>query len=118
MKDLNFATAMELVAAIQAREVSAVEVLDAHLAQIARQNPALNAVVTLDEAGARRRAAAADAALARGEVWGPLHGLPLTLKDGHSTAGLRTTAGYPPLADYVPDKDGTVAARLKGAGAI
>src|SRR5690242_18078771 len=59
-----------------------------------------------------------DAALARRESWGPLHGVPITLKDGHSTAGMRTTAGVPALADYVPVEDGTVAARLKGAGAI
>ncbi|MDQ6804312.1 MAG: amidase family protein, partial [Actinomycetota bacterium] len=81
-------------------------------------NPALNAVVTLDAVAARRRAMEADAALARGEVWGPLHGLPVTLKDAHSTAGMRTTAGYPPLADYVPERDGTVAGLLRGAGAI
>ena len=118
MDSIIFAGATELARAIRAREVSAVEVLDAHLAQIARHNPALNAVVTLDAEGARRRAGAADAALARGENWGPLHGVPLTLKDGHSTAGMRTTAGDPALADYVPTADGTVAARLRAAGAI
>ena len=118
MHDPIFATAADLAAAIRERRVSAGEALDAHLAQIARHNPQLNAVVTLDEEGARNRARAADEALARGEVWGPLHGVPMTLKDGHSTAGMRTTSGYAPLAEYVPGKDGTVAARLKGAGAI
>src|SRR5437588_3379523 len=118
MQDLIFAPATELTTAIRKRQVSATEVLEAHLAQIARENPALNAVVTLDEEGARKRAREADEALARGELWGPLHGLPMTLKDGHSTAGMRTTAGYPPLANYVPEEDGTVAARLKAAGAI
>jgi amidase len=118
MQELAFATATELAAAIRERKVSAVEVLEAHLRQIARHNSALNAVVTLDEEGARHRAREADGALARGESWGPLHGLPMTLKDGHSTAGMRTTAGHPPLAGYVPAADGTVAARLKKAGAI
>lgn len=118
MQDLTSLTATELTAAIRERRVSATDVLDAHLAQIAAHNPALNAIVTPDEEGARRRAREADEALARGEVWGPLHGLPMTLKDGHSTAGMRTTAGYLPLADYVPTEDGTVAARLKAAGAI
>jgi amidase len=118
MTDLIFSTATELANAISDRQVSAVEVLDAHLARIARHNPRLNAVVTLDEEGARLRAREADEALARGEIWGPLHGVPMTLKDGHSTAGIRTTSGYLPLAHYVPAEDGTVAARLKAAGAI
>jgi amidase len=118
MQDLTSTTATELAAAIRERRVSSTEVLGAYLARIARYNPALNAVITLDEEGARQRAREADAALARGELWGPLHGVPMTLKDGHSTAGMRTTAGYPPLAGYVPTEDGTVAARLKAAGAI
>lgn len=118
IKDLVFSPAHELAATIRARRASAVEVLDAHLAQIARRNPALNAIVTLNEEGARKRAAEADAALARGEVWGPLHGVPVTIKDSFATAGLRTTSGYPPLADYIPPEDATVVARVKVAGAI
>lgn len=118
MKDLIFATAHELAAAISERRASAVEVLDAHLAHITRHNPALNAIVTLNEERARVRAREADAALARGEVWGPLHGVPVTIKDSFATAGLRTTSGYPPLADYIPAADATVVARLRAAGAI
>jgi amidase len=118
MNDIVFSTAITLAAAIRCKEVSALEVLEAHLAQIARRNPRLNAIVTLDIAGARQRAQAADQALARGELWGPLHGVPLTLKDSHSVAGMRTTSGYEPLAHYVPAEDGAVAARLKSAGAI
>jgi amidase len=118
MDDIVFSTATTLAAAIREHHVSSNEALDAHLAQIARHNPRLNAVVTLDEEGARLRAREADEALARGEIWGPLHGVPMTLKDGHSTAGMRTTSGYPPLSEYVPKEDGTVAARLKAAGAI
>ncbi len=117
MKDIIFSTAVELAREIRKKQVSALEVLEAHLAQIERHNAALNAIITLDADGARQRARAADEALARGELWGPLHGVPLTLKDVHSTAGMRTTAGFPPLAGYIPPADGTVAARLKAAGA-
>jgi amidase len=116
--DVVFASAVELAAAIRTGAISSQEVVDAHLARIEERNPALNAVVTLDAEGALRRAREADEALARGQVWGPLHGVPYTLKDGHETAGMRTTAGFPPLADYVPDRDGTVAARLKAAGGV
>src|SRR5215831_4773917 len=115
--ELVFASTTQLAAAIRTREVSATEVLQAHLAQIARENPALNAVITLDGDGAEERAREADAALARGEIWGPLHGVPFTLKDAHSTAEMRTTTGFPPL-DHVPKVDSTVTARLKGAGGI
>lgn len=118
MQDLTSITAIELALAIRERHVSSLEALEAYLERIAERNPQLNAIVTLDEEGARRRAAESDAALSRGEMWGPLHGVPMTLKDGHSTAGMRTTAGHPPLAGYIPAEDGTVAARLKEAGAI
>src|SRR6266581_3390894 len=116
--DIVFSNTNQLAAAIRAGHVSAVEVLDAHLAQIERHNPALNAIITLDAEHAQKRARAADAALARGELWGPLHGVPFTLKDAHSTAGMRTTTGFPPLADYVPQEDSTVTACLKAAGGI
>src|SRR4051794_18983825 len=100
MNDIVGATATQLTQRIVRREISATEVLEAHLERISMVNPALNAIITLDEEGARKRAGEADAALARGETWGPLHGLPITLKDCHSTAGIRTTAGFPPLAEY------------------
>ncbi|RJS27250.1 amidase [Corallococcus sp. H22C18031201] len=115
---LVFQSTTELAAAVRERRVTAVEVLEAHLAQAAAHNPALNAVVTRDESAARQRAVEADAALARGESWGPLHGVPITVKDAFSTAGLRTTASFPPLSGYVPTEDATAVARLKRAGAI
>ena len=118
MNNLMFTTAQTLAMDIRHRRVSATEVLEAHLAQIARHNPALNAIITLDEERARKRAEEADAALSKGEVWGPLHGVPVTIKDAIETAGLRTTGGYPPLADYVPSIDAPVVSRLRGAGAI
>jgi amidase len=113
-----FSSTTELAGAIRAGRVSTTEVLNGHLAQIATHNPALNAVVTLDAERAAERAREADEALARGENWGPLHGVPFTLKDAHATAGVRTTTGFPPLANYVPQVDGAVAARLKAAGGI
>src|SRR5436309_861686 len=116
--DIVFSSTTQLAAAIRAGHVSATEVLQAHLAQIDARNPTLNAVITLDAERAYERAREADAALARGEYWGPLHGVPFTLKDAHATAGMRTTTGFPPLADYVPKVDSTVTARLKAAGGI
>ena len=118
MMDIVFSSTIQLAAAIREGHVSATEVLEAHLAQIATHNPALNAIVTMDAERAYKRAHEADEALARGELWGPLHGVPFTLKDAHATAGMRTTTGFPPLADYVPREDSTVTARLKAAGGI
>lgn len=116
--EILFSSTTQLSAAIQARLVSAIEVLEAHFVQIEKHNPALNAIVTVNAEQARERAREADTALARGEVWGPLHGVPFTLKDAHATAGMRTTAGFPPLADYVPPTDGHIATCLKKAGGI
>lgn len=109
--------ARELARRLRDRQLTAVDLLEAQLDRIERHNPALNAVVSLDAGRARRRAEEADAALARGEVWGPLHGVSMTLKDAHDVAGLRTTIGAVPL-DRVAQEDGTVAARLRAAGAI
>src|SRR3989442_4947826 len=116
--DIVFSSTKQLAAAIRAGHVSATEVLEAHLAQIDTHNPALNAIVTMDAERAYERAREADKAMARGELWGPLHGVPFTLKDAHATAGMRTTTGFPPLANYVPQEDSTVTARLKAAGGI
>lgn len=113
-----FASAQELAAAIRTRQLSAVEVLEAHLAQIDKHNPQLNVIVTRDDERARTRAQEADTALARGQVWGPLHGVPITVKDAFATAGMRTTSGNPSWADFVPQTDAPVVARLRAAGAV
>jgi len=118
MDDLVFTSVQKLAETIRNRHVSATEVLDAHLAQIDRHNPRLNVIVTLNRDEARVRASQADAALARGELWGPLHGVPITIKDGFSTAGIRTTSGFPLWADHVPEVDAPVVKRLRTAGAI
>ncbi len=115
---LYFRSAVELAELIRTREVSASEVLEAHLAQIERVNPLVNAIVTLDIAGARAQARAADVALAAGEAVGPLHGLPVVHKDLAETRGMRTTYGSPIYADNVPDFDALIVERLHAAGAI
>jgi len=116
--DLAFYSALELVVAIRNREISSRELLDHYLKRIEQYNPKINALVTLDIERAKKRADEADAALARGEQWGPLHGLPMTIKDTIETAGVRTTAGAPIHADHIPVQDAPAVARLKTAGAI
>ncbi|NEO92949.1 MAG: amidase, partial [Moorea sp. SIO3G5] len=118
MSKLVFLSASELAKAIRDRTVSSVEVLDAHLEHIALHNSKLNAIITLDAENAYQRATEADDALGRGEIWGRLHGVPVTIKDSLETKGLRTTSSYEPLANYVPTQDATVVARLRAAGAI
>ncbi len=118
MTDIAFRPAGELTAAIRNREVSSRELLDHLLERVERLNPRINAVITLDVERARERADAADAALARGESWGPLHGLPITVKDCFETAGLRTTCGAPQLADHVPERNASAVERLLAAGAV
>jgi amidase len=119
MAEYQWAPAWQIAAAIRGGQVSAAEVLAGQLERIARLDADLCAVVTLDAQGARARAAEADKALARGEVWGPLHGVGITIEDIHATAGMRSTfGGYRPFADHVPAQDATVVSRLKAAGAI
>jgi len=116
--EICFLPAGELVRHIHARELSALEVMDAHLAQTERVNPAVNAIVTyLPELG-RSGAQAVDAALARGDDPGPLAGLPVAHKDLAVTRGIRTTFGSPIYRDFVPDVDAIIVERLKRAGAV
>ena len=110
--DLTSAPASALVRAIRAREVSSRELLDAYLERIEQVNPAINAVVTIDAEVAR----AAAEQTARGQELGALHGLPMTVKDVLETAGMRTTSGFPDLAQYVPVRDADAVARLRGQG--
>ena len=111
-------SATELVGLLRTRQLSAREVLDAHLARIERTNPAVNAIVTLLPDRARAQAKDADDALARGEATGLLHGLPIAHKDLVNTAGIRTTFGSPIFADWVPDEDDLLVERIRAAGAI
>ncbi|MFF8369468.1 amidase [Streptomyces lydicus] len=115
---LHHLDATDLAARLRRREISAREVVQAHLDRIEQVNPAVNAIVTLDPEGALAAAAAADARLARGAEVPPLHGLPIAFKDTHLTRGMRTTFGSPLFADHVPDEDDVVVERLQRAGAI
>ena len=117
-RELIFASAKALAAAIRAKQVSSAEVVGACLERIAAVNPRLNAVVQVAAETAHARARAADAALAHGEVWGPLHGVPVTIKDSLDTAGLISAGGTHGRRAYIPDRDATAVARLRAAGAI
>src|SRR5262245_31146855 len=116
--EICFLPAVELARLIRTKELSAVEVLEAHLAQIDRVNPRVNAIITLVAELANEQARVADAALARGDAIGPLHGLPVAHKDLMPTKGIRTTSGSPIFANHVPDYSALIVERLQHAGAI
>ena len=116
--ELNFLSATELAARIRDKQVSAVEVMQAHLAQIERVNPKVNAMVTLQAEEALKQARAADAKQAKGEALGPLHGLPVAHKDLFLTKGMRTTRGSLIFKDFVPDTSHLLVERTWNAGAI
>ena len=114
---MHFASATELASKIKRREISAAELLDHFLGRVEKYNPRLNAIIWMDVEGARARAKAADEALARGEDWGPLHGLPMTIKESFNLAGSPTTWGRPELKDNIPDSNAVLVDRLLAAGA-
>ena len=117
--DICFMRAVDILAAIRAKKLSSREVMQAHLKQIHRLNEKVNAIVTLvPEDQLMAQAAAADEAAANGKWLGPLHGLPVAVKDLHETAGIRTTFGSPLHKDFIPDFDCRVVQREKAAGAI
>lgn len=117
MSDIGLQPAHALADAVRRRDVSSRELLEHYLARVEDLNRPLNAVVTLDPDGARVAADAADASLARGDDVGPLHGVPMTVKDTYLTKGMRTTCGLPAW-DHVPDHDADAVARLRSAGAV
>jgi amidase len=112
------ATAHQLEDELRTRRLSSRELLDAYLARIDQLGPPINAVVTLDRERAYAAAAKADDAAERGDWLGPLHGLPITIKDAIEVAGMRSTGGASQLTDHIPGTDAPAAARLKAAGAI
>jgi amidase len=118
MDEIIYSSASELARAIRGGEVSSAEVVEAHLKRIEEVNPRLNAVVHLTADAARKRAREADEARARGEEWGPLHGVPVTIKDAFETEGIVSAGGTAGRAAYVPDADAAGVARLKAAGAV
>ena len=120
--DLSFASATKLAELIATSEVSSTEVLDHLLARVERLDGDINSVVTIDAEQAHVRATQADeavvAAKSGGPALGPLHGVPMTVKDSYSTAGMRTTSGAPELSDYVPTEDAWAVTAMRDAGAI
>ena len=115
---INFLSAGELAVKICAGEFTSRQVVESFLAHIKKHNPTYNAVVTLNEADALAQADRADRAQANGQSFGALHGVPITIKDTYKVKGLRATAGYLPLKDYIADEDAVAVKLLKGAGAI
>src|SRR6266545_5896341 len=111
-------TITELAPKIRAREVSPVELTEAALAQAERLQPTLGSFITLLHDAARKQAKEQEAAIMRGEYRGPLHGIPIGIKDNIATAGIRTTVGSKVLADYVPEEDAHVVRLCQAAGAI
>ncbi len=111
-------SAVQLRRFIGARLLSPLELLDACIARIGRLNPAVNALAATDFERARDAARAAGAAVMRGDALGPLHGLPIGIKDLQDTAGLLTTSGNVGRRNHVPDTDDAMVARLRAAGAI
>ena len=118
MTDAPFRSALDLAAAIRARQVGARELLDLYVDRIRRLGPRINAVVVRDEEAARAQADAADAALAKGTLRGPLHGVPMTVKESFDLAGHPTTWGLPDYREHRAAEDALAVRRLKAAGAV
>ena len=116
MDELAFADASTLAAKIRAKDISSVELLAHYVARMGRYNPEINAIVVTQLDKAQARAQAADAALARGESWGPLHGVPMTVKESYDIEGLATTWGDPKLRNNIATADAVACQRLKGRG--
>jgi amidase len=118
MEDLAFLSATELARRLRRREVSAQALLELYIERIAHHDGAINAVVVRDFDNARERARAADAALAEGRLWGPLHGLPMTVKESFDLPGLPTTRGLESLRGNIATRPAVAVQRLLDAGAI
>ncbi|HEX4097346.1 MAG TPA: amidase family protein, partial [Caulobacteraceae bacterium] len=118
MTDIAFASATELAQRIRSRQIGCRELLEHYLDRVERLNPQVNAVVVRNFGPARAAADAADAALARGESLGPLHGVPMTIKESFHLTGTPTTFGFPAFRDNIATSNATVVQRLMGAGAV
>ena len=116
--EIPLLSATSLGAAIESKQLSPVEAVEAYLERIERVDPKVNSYITLCADQALRDARQAESEIQRGEYRGPLHGVPVAVKDQIHTKGIRTTDGSKLWADYVPDEDATVVANLKNAGAV
>src|SRR5882724_4134413 len=113
---LPFQTAKQLAAAIRKKKIGCLELLDLYLKRVATHNPKLNAIIATDIAGARKRAKAADKAVKAGKKLGPLHGVPMTIKESFDVAGYSTTWGAPVFKNHKAEKNSLVAQRMIDAG--
>jgi amidase len=118
MLDVPFRSARQLAADIRKQKIGCLELLDLYVGRVEKYDGALNAVVVRDVERARARARAADRALASGDIWGPLHGVPMTVKESYDVAGLPTTWGSPAYKSNIPARNAVVVERLLGAGAV
>src|SRR3978361_327505 len=113
---LPFQTAKQLAAAVRKKKIGCVELLDLYLKRVEAYNPELNAIIATDIEGARKRARASDKAVKAGRKLGPLHGVPMTIKESYDVAGFPTTWGHPGLKDKIAEKNSLVAQRMIDAG--
>jgi len=118
MRAIPFRSGKELATDIRKKKIGCLELLDLYLSRVEQHNPALNAIVAMDVEGARKRARAADRALARKQPWGPLHGVPMTIKESYDVVGMPTTWGIPELKDNLPPRNALAVDRLLGAGVV
>src|SRR5215510_9792787 len=118
MIEVPFRSARHLASQIRRKKIGSLELLDLYLARVDKYNPTLNAIIATDVEAARARARAADDALAKGETWGPLHGVPMTIKESYDVVGLPTTWGVPELKDNQPERNALAVDRLLAAGAV
>jgi amidase len=118
MDHLHFKSAVDIARLIRDRKISVTETLEHFLSRGAKYNPKLNAIIWLDPERARKRAKEADAALAKGQVWGPLHGVPMTIKESYNVAGSPTTWGDPKLRNNVTETSALAVERLEKAGVV
>jgi amidase len=118
MTDIAFAPATKLARMIRQKKIGCLELLDHYLDRVEKFNPKVNAIVATDIPNARKRAKAADRALAKGDVWGPFHGVPMTVKEAFDLKGLPTTWGVPHLKDSIATSNAVAVERWLGAGAI
>jgi amidase len=118
MPDIAYRSAKQLASLIRQKKVGCLELLNHYLERIDRYNIGINAVIFMDIKAARKRARAADRALGKGELWGPLHGLPMTVKESYDVVGMPSTWGAPEYKNNYPKKNAVVVDRLLAAGAV
>ncbi|MEM9266041.1 MAG: amidase [Cyanobacteria bacterium P01_F01_bin.13] len=116
--DVFYWSAEKIAKKIRAKDISSLDIVNSFIHRINSLNSTLNAVVTINQNGARERAVAADRAISKGELWGPLHGVPITVKDSYKTAGIKTTCNCNDYKDFIPNKNATIVDRLLNAGCI